>query len=46
MCSVKLKQTWKDKSFDDMETTEHYATEHLLMISKTEFEICYKRGHK
>jgi len=25
-----------------VETTEHYAAEHLLMIKKTEFEIRFK----
>jgi hypothetical protein len=27
-----------------VETTDHYAAEHLLMISKTELEICFKQG--
>jgi hypothetical protein len=26
-----------------VETTEHYAAEHLVIISKTELEICFKQ---
>ena len=44
LCSIKVKQSWKGKQFDYVERTECYAAEHLLMISKTEFEICFKHG--